>query len=221
MSRNKIYAVVEGHGEANKPSKGEQPAITVLIAKVLHSLNCYQLFPQSERTPIFRLSYGDFFRAESQKFENSIRYHNISYPDCAALLFLLDMDDDCAVERSGELTTRVKGMEKLPFSVSVVCAVREYEAWFLASLDTIHEDETYDGNPEEPRDPKGWLRRKFDYKQTQNQSEYTRKLDILTASNNSRSFRRLVHAFEEIIKADEDGTTIISPAYPKISIPSP
>lgn len=211
MQRNKIYAVVEGQGEANRPSKAQQPAATVLIAKLLQHLNCYDLFPQSERIPIFRLSYGDFFRADSKKLENVIRYHQTSYADCAALLLLIDMDDDCAVERSYELCKRINKMEDVPFSIVVVCAVREFEAWFLASLATIHDGEIYDSEPEALRNAKGWLRRKFGYKQTQHQSDYTRKIDINLALENSRSFRRLLHAFEEIIQAQKDGVIIISP----------
>jgi hypothetical protein len=208
MSRNKIYAIVEGQGEAN-PSNGRQPAIVVLISKMLTELDGWRLYP-AEKRPSFRMSYGNFFK--ENKLENAIRYHQ-KFNDCAALLVLLDMDDDCPTNRAAELVNRINHMGSLPFSVVVVCAKREYESWFLASLETIIEGQIYDGDPEDKRDVKGWLRKHFQYKQTRHQSLYTQKLDISLAYRRSRSFRRLYHAFQELIDANQKGQTIITPAY--------
>jgi len=172
MTRNKVYAIVEGHGEANRPFSGEQPAVIVLINKMLSQFQCWALFPQEKIAP-FRMSYGDFFRGD--KLERAIRYHK-KFEDCAAILVLLDMDDNCPKIKAPELTQRISKMEQLPFSVVVVCAKPEYEAWFLASLETIHNQHTFDGDPEAKRDAKGWLRKNYGYKQTQYQAIYTRKL---------------------------------------------
>jgi hypothetical protein len=207
MTRNKIYAIVEGHGEANRPQGSVKPATVVLISKLLTELHHWTLFSVEKRPP-FRLPYGQFFRGD--KLERAIRLHK-SYEDCAALLILLDMDDDCAKEKSMELVTRIRAMESLPFSVSVTCAVREYEAWFLASLETIQPGHCYEGDPELRRDAKGWLKRHFGYRPTRDQSAYTEGLDIALALGRSRSFRRLYHAFEEIIEASQTGHCIISP----------
>jgi len=207
MTRNKVYAIVEGHGEANRPSSGEQPAVVVLIGKMLSALECWTLFP-NERT--FRmLSYGDFFRGD--KLERTIRYHKM-YDDCAAILVLLDMDDECPEEKAPKLVERISHIESLPFSVVVVCAKCEYEAWFLASLETIHDRQIFDGDPEAKRDAKGWLRRNFGYKPTRHQAAYTRELDIALAYKRSRSFRRLHHAFQEIVDAAQTGQIVITPA---------
>ena len=203
--RNKIYAIVEGQGEAKSPSSGGQPAIIVLISKLLTELQYWNLFPAKS----FRMSYGQFFRGD--KFENAIRYHKL-YGDCVAVLVLLDMDDDCPKEKAYELTTRINQMEELPFSVAVVCAKREYETWFLASLETIHHEEVYEGDPEARRDAKGWLRQYFGYKPTRHQASYTERLDIASALNRTRSFRRLYHAFQEIIEAHQSRTTLVTPA---------
>jgi hypothetical protein len=135
MNRNKVYAIVEGHGEADHPFRGEQPAVVVLISKLLFELGCRTLFP-TERVPPFRMSFGEFFRGD--KLERALRYHK-KFSDCAAVLVLLDMDDDCPKEKAFELQERIRRMESLPFSVVIACAKREYEAWFLASLETIRE----------------------------------------------------------------------------------
>lgn len=207
MSRNKIYAIVEGHGEANRPIASGRSAVTLLTQKLLTDLQCWTLFPV-EKTQPFRMSYSEFFHGD--KLERTIRYHK-SYDDCAALLILLDMDDDCPKTQAVTLTKRVRAMEVLPFSVVVVCARREYESWFLASLESIHEGEHYGHDPEEIRDAKGWLRKKFGYKPTIHQARYTQNIDPSVAYIKSRSFRRLYHAFEEMISATIEGKCIITP----------
>lgn len=207
MSRNKIYTIVEGHGEANRPLEGERPAIIVLVRRLLRGLQCGTLFP-NEKDPPFRISYSEFFR--NDKFERAIRYHK-QYQDCAAVLVVLDMDDACPKEKAHALTKRVAIMEQLPFSVVVVCARREFESWFLASLETIHPGTIYEQDPEEIRDAKGWLRKKFGYKPTQHQASYTQKLDLNLAFRRSRSFRRLYHAIEEIIHAEKESRLVITP----------
>ncbi|HID53650.1 MAG TPA: hypothetical protein EYP41_16650 [Anaerolineae bacterium] len=207
MSRNKIYAIVEGQGEANQPLGGGQPAVVVLIGKLLTELSGWDLLYPAERRPPFRMSYGNFFK--EGKLENAIKYHQ-KFEDCAALLILLDMDDDCPADKARELVERINRMEALPFSVVVVGAKREYESWFLASLETIHSGRIYDGESESRRDAKGWLRKNFKYKPTRHQAEYTR---MALACERSRSFRRLYHAFQELIDAARQGQIIITPHF--------
>ncbi len=207
LPRNRVYAIVEGHGEAKAPDKHQQPAVTLLIQKLLNDMECYALFP-SERPPWRMRSQGDFFAG--QKLENVIRAHKV-YTDCAAILILFDLDDGCPKEKAPTLTKRFRDMEELPFSIIVVCAKREYEAWFLASLESIHPAHTYPGDPESVRDAKGWLRREFGYWESRDQAHYTRELDLKLARKQSRSFRRLYHAFEEITAAFTNNQPIITP----------
>lgn len=162
----------------------------------------------SEKIPPFRLNYSDFFQGE--KFENAIRVHT-KYNDCAGLLVLLDMDDDCPKVRAKDLVKRVSSFGALPFSVAIVCAKREYEAWFLAGLESIHPGVRFTGDPESKRDAKGWLRKQFGYKPTQDQSSYTRRLDISLAQERSRSFRRMLAAVDELAKGYTTGNCSLSP----------
>jgi len=87
----------------------------------------------------------------------------------------------------------------------------EYETWFLVSLDAIHPGESYPGNAELHRDAKGWLRKRFGYREVRDQALYTRSLDIEATRARSRSFRRLCHAFEELIAAQATGQPIVTP----------
>lgn len=198
-TRNKIYAIVEG--------RGEQTAVPILLGRLLAELNCWTLFP-ARKQPYKMNSYGAFFRPN--RLEDVVRLHE-SYLDCAALLILLDMDDDCPQEKAFILTERIQQLRPLPFSVVVVCAKCEYEAWFLASLETIEPSETFADDPEAIRDAKGWLKRRFGYRPTQDQGSYTRAIDFSLAQTRSRSFCRLYHAAEEIIMAHENGRFILTP----------
>ncbi len=96
------------------------------------------------------------------------------------------------VRRSCSPADRARAIVQLPFSVAIACAKREYEAWLLASLCTIEPGRVYEGDPEGPRDPKGWLRRNLGYRQTREQATYTTRLDVATVAARSRSFRRAV-----------------------------
>jgi len=154
-------------------------------------------------------SCGDF-RAE-ETLEKALRAHAIQFADCAAVLVLFDLDDECPKDVALALAERVREMEPLPFSVVVVCAHREYEGWFLASLESIHSGTIYEGDPESRRDAKGWLRRQFGYQEVRHQAQYTRAMDLGLVRRRSRSFQRLCHALEEVISAAEEAATVVTP----------
>lgn len=54
MPRDKVYAIVEGHGEADPPRPGREPAAKILIAKLLVSLETIHpghTYPGDPETP--------------------------------------------------------------------------------------------------------------------------------------------------------------------------
>ncbi|MBI4772256.1 MAG: DUF4276 family protein [Chloroflexi bacterium] len=109
--------------------------------------------------------------------------------------------------------------------MSVVVARWEYEAWFLASLETIAgkpikglpglpETARFEGEVEAVRSPKGWIEARFPpgrkYSETRDQAPLTQLIDFGLAEERSRSFRRLKHAVNEILESHargEDGVT--------------
>jgi hypothetical protein len=206
MVRNKVYAIVEGHGEADPPSADQDPAVTLLMAKLLHYFECWDLFP-AKRRPWRLDSCGDFY---TDTVLNALRAHK-EFPDCATVLVIFDLDDGASCIIGPSLVARVRGMEDLPFSVVVVCARREYEAWFLASLETVQPGHTYPSDPEAIRGAKEWLTREFGYREVRDQARYTQAIDVARAGERSRSFRRLYHAFEELIAAAHTGQPVITP----------
>jgi hypothetical protein len=115
------------------------------------------------------------------------------------VLILLDADDDCAVQASRQLLARAQLV--IPHRmVSVVMAVREYEAWFIAAADSLngHRGFSFEAGQavaaEVPRDAKGWLKERIagrTYGETIDQPAFTAVMDLEQAHANSRSFRKL------------------------------
>jgi len=208
MPRDSVYVIVEGHGEADPPGIGGDPAAKILVARLLQHVQCWHLHV-AKRTPYRLRSCGDFY-PRTDNLVRVLRAHS-QYEDCAAVVVLFDLDDGCPAVIGPAVARRIRGEGPWPFPIAVVCAHREYESWFLASLETIHVGRSYLDDPEALRDAKGWLSREFGYREVRDQATYTRRLGI-EAAMRSRSFRRLIHAVEELVAAGDDGATPVSPA---------
>ncbi len=204
-----LVPIVEGDGDAK--------AVPLLLRRILH-----------EHLQAYDWEVGTPKRAHSlptlrRKLANYLRYARLE--GASAVLILLDLDDGCPAQEARNLAAQV-GYHTMP--VAIVLAHREYEAWFLASIEAIvsqgkyHFTEAFTQNPtpprdqegrsivEEIRDAKGWLtkrmRRGYAYKETQHQPGMTRYIDLGVAARRSRSFRRLIHAMEELVaSAGQEG----------------
>jgi len=130
--------------------------------------------------------------------------------DCAGILVLFDADDDCPKE----LGPTLEGWAREAAGgkpCAVVMANREYEAWFLASIEALRgtaailPDATSHSNPEAPRDAKGELERRMPrsatYSPTVDQAALTARLDLASTYRRCRSFRKLVSAFGDLAVA--------------------
>ncbi len=144
---------------------------------------------------------------------------------CTAILVLLDADNDCPVELARELAQRAYTVN-VHVPVAVVCANREYEAWIICSLRGDQECEirerleinnqlTLPENVEDLGNAKAWLTNHMPshraYKETSDQVVLTHYIDLRLAHDQSRSFRRLCHAVEELMEASSSRLTIVSP----------
>ena len=133
---------------------------------------------------------------------------------------MVDADDDCALDWAKRACDRCRDVG-VAVPIAVVCAVLEYEAWFLASLDSIrrsgrlNQDINFDGDPENFGGVKEWFTQQMPpgraYKETIDQASFTSLIDVSLARDNSRSFRRLCHAVEELQSAMAAGTSSITP----------
>jgi len=205
-----IVPVVEGDGEVE--------AVPVLIRKILreqfgrHDIRVASPKPAHGKGTLLR------------RLEDYLEYA-IMMPECQAVLVLIDADDDCAKELSFTLAHRARRMG-LKISVAIVCATREYEAWFLASLESIRgrplkgrpglsDSAHFSGPVEELTGVKEWLTQHMRpgraYKETSDQAPLTEYIDLKQARARSRSFRRLCHALEELVQAMDKGYVVVTP----------
>lgn len=134
----------------------------------------------------------------------------VLHQDCAGILVLFDADDDCPKDL-GPTLERWAREAAGGRPCAVVMANREYEAWFLASIEALRgqaavlPDATSHPNPEAPRDAKGELERRMSrgvsYSATVDQVALTARLDLESAYRRCRSFRKLVNAFGSLAAA--------------------
>ena len=131
-------------------------------------------------------------------------------PECGAVLIILDGNTDCPREL-GPVLQRWAEAAAGGIPCAVVLAHREYEAWFLASLESlrgqrgIRDDAETHSDPEEPRDAKGELEVRMwpgrAYHPTVDQPALTALFDMAQAYSRSRSFRRMVRAVGLLVAA--------------------
>lgn len=181
-----IQPIVEG--------QGEEKAFPILLRRLIPELGCYVDVGgapfRSKRTEMVR--EADFKRAvQIAAFK----------PNACALLVLFDADDDCA-------STHVPNMARWAREVApqlpsaVVMARREYEAWFLAAIESlrgqrrIHLEASYPDDPEQVRAAKGVVSRfmppNTPYAETADQPALSALFDLGTAYRRASSFRKLV-----------------------------
>ena len=123
---------------------------------------------------------------------------------CGALLVLFDADDDCPKSMAPAIAEWAQETAG-PIPCAVVMANREYEAWFLASIESLRGTARIRANalahpdPEGPRDAKGQLTERMypgaSYLPTADQARLTAQFDLGSAYRSCRSFRKLVSAF--------------------------
>ena len=192
-----IVPVIEGRGDAL--------ALPRLLERILHErLGRYDIRIARGKQNVVNA------KDKGQLTAHLGRYllHAARKPRCDGILVLVDTDEHCCpINLANHLRAQIatSGTGK---PVEIVCACQEYEAWFLASIDTI-KGNLYISNSstlvvpaEGQRSPKGWLSAQMprgrSYKPTSHQLPLTELVDLDLAHQNSRSFRRLCHAVEQL-----------------------
>jgi len=197
-----ILLWVEGKGERPDPKTGKGGGATVLVRRILQNhLKVYSWGVKAAKV-------GDV-NAFRRRMPNLIRRLR-QRPEVAALV-LLDLDDGCAVDVARALAQDLRAFSP-PKPIAIAFAVREFEAWFLAAAPSLWNEE-YPDDPERKRDAKGEIRRHFlsEYAPTTHQASLSAKMDLNQAAARSRSFRRLLHAVEELVQAVKDGRRVVTP----------
>lgn len=188
-----IAPIVEGHGEVK--------AVRTIINRIgLELLGGTWI----EVAQPFRLDSSKMRKPD--ELASALRFAAARVTGAGGVLVLRDGDDKdvtCPVQ----LVEMLKPDQNLvPVGVEIVVAYQEYESWFLAAADSLREhpavrdDATASANPEAKRDAKRELGKMMweSYKETLHQPKFSALVDLETASKNSRSFRRMVHAVETL-----------------------
>lgn len=129
---------------------------------------------------------------------------------CDAILILLDSDDDCPAELAPRLHQWATAAA-VDIPCEVVLPHREYEAWFLASIESlrgirgIKDDAESHPTPERPRGTKEHLQARMQpetsYSETKDQPALTAQFSMPDAYAKCRSFRKLAKAFGDLLHA--------------------
>lgn len=115
--------IVEGHGE--------EQALPVLLRRILaaHRPDCILGGPRP-----LRLGRGKLLKGN--ELERSVELMARRVAPRGAILILVDADDDCAARMGPSLLERAQKV-RTDMPMSVVLAVREFEAWFLAGAGSL------------------------------------------------------------------------------------
>ncbi len=184
-----IQPIVEGDGEVL--------ALPVLLRRLIAVANAYSI---GVSRPI-RRSRTDLAREDG--IREAVRLARLD-PACVAILIVLDGDDDCPKDLSPRV--QVWGQAAAtPLPCYVVMPNREFEAWFLATIESlrgrrgIRHDATSHPDPESPRGASEELERRMapntSYSKTADQAALTAVFDMAEAHRRCRSFRRMVRTF--------------------------
>lgn len=179
----RLFTIVEG--------QGEEAALPVLLRRF-----------SARHGGAFELA-GRPWRESRQRMlseEHMSRVFSVARTRRAdAALVILDSDDECAVALARRLNDIARRL--MPdVTTSVVVAVREFEAWFLAGAESLRGQRGLPASLERPdapesiRDAKGWLSRQMlrGYSPTLDQPALAASLSFDEASNHARSFRKLI-----------------------------
>ena len=187
-----VFPIVEGDGDVK--------AVPILLRRIASevlacaNLNCLQPY---------RLSRNKLMKAGELSRTLSLARSKLRNCDPPSFtLVLMDSDADCAKEVVETLNAdHAAHFEVVP--TSIVLAVREFEAWFLAAKmnasqhGSLREDAGVVENPEGVADAKGRFRRTImkpgrTYSETVDQPKYTSCMDLREAQSRSASFDKLV-----------------------------
>ena len=217
----KLVPVVEGFGEVE--------AVPLLLRRLLREQFGYDERDFEIARPKNAKGCGGLI--SDNGIERYVK-HAFKEDGCAGVIVLIDndpaeglahrnkIDDTCAPALAQYLACRVQAIH--PFRpVAIIVARWEYEAWFLASLETagpavgMPADTVYRGDVESERSANGWIEKRLPpdrkYFETHDQAAMTQQLDLERVTRRSRSFRRLRHALEQLIDAYLQGQVVVTP----------
>lgn len=184
----RVATIVEGDGEVK--------AVPVLLRRI-----------GVEVAPLAALDVGRPIRVPRGRFlsEDGLeRYVNLAASRAGAggrILVLLDANGDCPAELGTVLLGRARAVRP-DLLIEVVTAKCEYEAWFIATVESLRGTRGISSTASAPPDPesirgaKEWLRGRMNgrYSPTADQAALTARFDMTLARRRSPSFDKMWRA---------------------------
>ena len=190
-----IQPIVEGHGEVS--------AVPVLLRRFRDEAQAWRV---NIGRPI-RRSRGQL--VQQAHLEQAVNLA-LRQPSCDAILIMFDGDTDCPAEL-GPRVHRGATVAAGDVPCEVVLPHREYEAWFLAAIESlrgargVRADATPHPDPEAPRGAKEQLETRMDagksYLETTHQSAFSARFCMAAAHARCRSLRKLTKSFGDLLCA--------------------
>ena len=190
-----IHPIVEGYGDVD--------AVPVLLRRLVDEAQTWDVgVGRSIRRKRSQL-------VQKTELQKAVRLALLQ-PDCSAILILFDADDDCPADLAPTIHRWADAVAG-GVPCEVVLAKREYEAWFLGSIESlrglrgIRSDAAAHSEPETPRNAKGQLEERMhaesSYFERDNQPALSAQFAFPDAHRRCRSFRKLVGAFGTLARA--------------------
>jgi hypothetical protein len=182
-----VASIVEGDGEVQ--------ALPVLLRRLGEWKHPDQFF---NILPPIRVRKDQFLN-KPEVFRKQLLLAALNAGESGWVLVVLDADDDCPRERGSQILESAKKI--IPHrAVSVVLANKEFEAWFIASAETLHGrrglviDPNDRPDAETIRGGKEWLSERIPngkYREVTDQPALAALIDLALVHERSRSFRKL------------------------------
>jgi hypothetical protein len=187
-----IVPIVEGQSEV--------ASIPVLLRRLLHRSGLYEL----EVARPFRVKRDRIVRPG--ELEKALALAGRSRPGAAAVVVVLDADDDCPAELGPRLAERCR--QTCPLPALVVVANRELEGWFLGAKESlrgirgIRNDAAAPEDPEHIRGAKERLSSNMvagrRYLEIDDQPAFAELVDLELAQERCPSFARFVQRLDKL-----------------------
>jgi hypothetical protein len=198
-----LGCIVEGHGDVE--------AVPELLRRIWRELD--PGFYLKVQRP-WRM--GRYKLVKVGELETAIERMVRQLPRPRAILILIDAETDCPGKLGPELLARAKAARP-DIRTGLVLAKREFEAWFLAAIESLRgqcgiaDDAEEVSDPEAVSDAKGFIRHNMErgrgYSETLDQPALTASFNMHTARQRSDSFdkcwREVARLFAEASREAE------------------
>lgn len=208
MSRLRVAAIVEGHGEVQ--------ALPILIQRIwIELLGCEFV---DVLTPPIRQKRHQLATNKDGALSNAVclaanklESSRTDLEDPELILVLVDADDDLPCKLGPDMQA-VAANARRDFDVACVVANVDFETWFVAASLSLMKFWKHPGEFLPPTDPegkngKGWVKKRFNgakYSETIDQAKLTAQMDLTACRSVSRSFDKLCRELQKKIEKSRE-----------------